>query len=734
LAKKKKKLQEGACLFCGRVHDPSLTTMPDLPEHGNIILVVGSTSQLDGCTPAMRWLRSALSTMKNQTTMAVRPAFVSACPCVHRNITAKEIGYSREALWGMIHERYQEVPIIALGGDALTFLIGGQHSDTSGAGKVGIIDGHSYAATYGLCSFRDNGEHILATIQSAFATNPTYSQRYVEGDFPCTIKRAVLDVECTNKLLPWYNSRTAIVGLLDLDTELIYQKKAENITNADKKLIEQMDLLVGHYILFDLLHLGSLGIVPHRARLHDTMIYHKNLFPNEPGYGLKWLAKFYLGYPHWDAWFHQQLKNKVPMAEMDLAQLLQYNAIDLLATKELFALQDSIYAPFLLEMDYCRYIYKLIKNGMHINADKIHKLMDDTAVEINALDIQMRKEFALGVNFNFNSSQQLLSLLHSLGIDVPSTGEDLLEEYKDAHPFILNLLRLRNLSKFRGTSCEGLLKWVDENHLVHSTVAVHGAETGRSTSSKPNLQNTDPRVRACYDSRYPDGNLIYSDLSGLEYRVIAHISKEPKLIKTFRAGEDIHCNAYRDIFSKTITKENKSSRDIAKTANYAGVYECGAGKFFTITGIADNRQGRDVYNKARNLYPAVSRWKDTVRESIRVHRPIKNLFGRRREFLNASFADEREAINWIIQSSGHDILKIYLMEAADALYFISPEILLVSEVHDSFTFDSPKAYADEALAAVKMIASKLNDLIFQCFGVDMLIPITADVELLDKWK
>jgi DNA polymerase-1 len=225
---------------------------------------------------------------------------------------------------------------------------------------------------------------------------------------------------------------------------------------------------------------------------------------------------------------------------------------------------------------------------------------------------------------------------------------------------------------------------------------------------------------------------VYTDLASLEYRLIAHATADPKLLRIFRNGEDIHDNAFHDVYGEW--PPNKTERKKGKTLNFGGVYGCGYNRFLEISGLEDGPIARAIFKKMQNLYPIVASWKKGMVCKLHETGQIRNLFGRVRQFqFPITNDDEREAFNWIIQSSGHDILKIYLMEVADRVAKVCKRSVLVSEVHDSMTFDCPEDEYPIVLSIMEELGGDLNPLILEVFGVNMRVPMFAEMEVLEKW-
>jgi len=664
--------------------------------------------------------------------------------------SAKGIKLAREKFLLPVLEAAPKTPVVAFGELGAKLVAGGNPTETSMVNKSFIMHDRLCAFTYHPKIYFDGNEkegqkikaredevnqNIYVTVKSALMQ--LYSQVKVMGLLPSArdLETIVVDVETTDVEFPFMGvSNLTLIGVLPLGKSPYIIRPSEVTDEQRKRLAENVRCVIGHNVLFDLVHLDHVGIQFPKARIHDTLVYRKNSHPNEWYYGLKPLAKRYLDFGHWDAWFatnHHKLDYNNLTPEQ-LEQFTDYNAADLYATAQLYKLQKRQYHPFDLEMDYMRYVLQMIKNGFHVDKEGIDALLTETQCKTGDLVHSLKSEFNLGKDFNFNSPAQVLALLKRYIPRISGTGAQELAKYKSKAPFIDKLLEVRDLEKLGGTGLEGLKGYIDSNNLVHSSFSVHGAETGRSSSSSPNLQNTDPRVRPFFVSRYKEGRLLHTDLSGIEYRLIAHASQDKELIRIFTEGEDIHDNAYFKIYGEY--PPSKLLRKLGKTANFLGVYGGGYKKFLFATGLSDCEDSERAFKVVSGMYPGVEKWKRSIESGLYRTRTVHSIFGRVRNFNLVDQDAIREAINWTIQSSGHDILKIYSMEMCDRIRMAGlHSTLLVSEVHDSNTFDSPKEEYEEAYSIIAELATNLNPLILQFLGEKMRIPIVAEVEVLEKW-
>jgi DNA polymerase I-like protein with 3'-5' exonuclease and polymerase domains len=170
--------------------------------------------------------------------------------------------------------------------------------------------------------------------------------------------------------------------------------------------------------------------------------------------------------------------------------------------------------------------------------------------------------------------------------------------------------------------------------------------------------------------------------------------------------------------------------------NYAGVYGARYEKFLETSGLPDSPESEAIFDKIKNLYSGVEKWKqDTIRRLYRTRRVV-NVFGRVRQFNEQITPEiEREAINWVIQSAGHDILIIFVLELVNRFREAGlNDILLTAELHDEPVFDASAEEYAQGAKIVEEVGLGLNQLILACFGVDISVPIFAECKVLAVWK
>lgn len=326
------------------------------------------------------------------------------------------------------------------------------------------------------------------------------------------------------------------------------------------------------------------------------------------------------------------------------------------------------------------------------------------------------------------------------GTQKPSVDEDVLSRLAVQEDWLEWLLEVRSAAKARGTYFDTFASYCTDDEpgqlTLHPNYKQFGAETGRTASSDPNVQNLpkEQRIGARKDGTpiipgvepvtvntrdmlvpRPGYYFVDVDWAAVEYRIIAGFSQDPGLLEVFRKGIDIHVATYALMYGVDPTTVDGKQRSEGKTINYALNFGAGAERLAGMLGcsIEEAKAKIALYNQG---LPLVASWKAGVEEFAKTNKYVQTLFGRKR-WLNfggaginesaarkAFFAALREAVNCPVQGTAADLLKITLVRLGPWLRQHFPEVRTVLTTHDSITFEVPDsidhAYFIEAVRPV----------------------------------
>ena len=110
---------------------------------------------------------------------------------------------------------------------------------------------------------------------------------------------------------------------------------------------------------------------------------------------------------------------------------------------------------------------------------------------------------------------------------------------------------------------------LDENDRIHPSFNVCGTESGRLSSSNPNVQQIprDKTIKRIFTA--PDGYEIGEcDFSQAELRVMAALSNDITMKRIYEQDRDLHMELAVTAFHKPASEIDKEQRTVAKTCNF----------------------------------------------------------------------------------------------------------------------------------------------------------------------
>ncbi len=348
--------------------------------------------------------------------------------------------------------------------------------------------------------------------------------------------------------------------------------------------------------------------------------------------------------------------------------------------------------------------------------------------------------------FNINSPKQLNDVLFGkLGLSPQgvrktthgfSTDAATLDSMRGDHPIIDKILEYRELSKLKGTYVDAFPAMINPTSgRLHTQYNQVGASTGRMSSSNPNLQNIPNRTEVGREVRRafiaaPGMRLLAVDYSQVELRIMAHVTKEPTLLRAFEEGQDIHAATAALIYGVPLEKVDKGQRIFAKRVNFGILYGMGAFRLARDSQmpLAQAREFIDTY--FRQL-PGVKHYIDSTTELARQQGFLATLYGRRRTFPglkaggNERAAAEREAINMPIQGTAADIIKLAMIQLQRELVAQGLRGRMILQVHDELVLEVPEDEVERTSALVVNVMEH---------AVELDAPLKANASVGVNWR
>lgn len=405
-------------------------------------------------------------------------------------------------------------------------------------------------------------------------------------------------------------------------------------------------------------------------------------------------------------------KGNLEEVDVDKFLPLKDELVKLINEKKL----DFVYNE--IEVPLTNILFEMEKNGFKIDGEKLNLL--DIEFKEKLAEITKEIYFQAGEEFNINSPKQVAHILfEKLGIKAynnkkQSTSANVLEELKYI-PIVDNILTYRKFNKVKTTYIDVYKKLIEDGgDIIHTTFNQTLTNTGRLSSSEPNLQNIPTRddigknLRKIFISKFKHGKIISADYNQIELRLLADMSGEEKLINGYNQGADIHRSTAAEIFEINESDVTDNQRREAKAINFGIIY--GISDFGLSQNIKITRgKARDYINSYFTRYPAVKSFMDKNVEfakqngySITKYGRIRNIPEITSSQYNTRQFGERVAMNMPLQGTASDIIKLAMIRVYNAFKEKNIKSQLILQIHDELIVDT----AEDEVEIVKEILKK----------------------------
>lgn len=443
------------------------------------------------------------------------------------------------------------------------------------------------------------------------------------------------------------------------------------------------------------------------AKIYDTLIweYIKNPW-------IKWLSLDKISSKEF--WYRMMSydyvtnKWKINFKDVDLKLASIYSWEDVYITNLLYKKQkeEKLTENKVLnniELPLIEVLKEMEIDWVKIDSDRLKWIWILLENEIKNLEKSIHEE--TGEEFNIKSPKQVGEVLFEK-LALPkwkktktwySVSAEVLWELSHEYPIAQKIVDYRHYTKLLSTYIDWLNDILDENWFVHTSYNSAVTTTWRLSSTNPNLQNIPSsswiawEIRDAFISRFENWKIIALDYSQIELRLLAMISDDKNLIKTFIEWHDIHHRTAEFIFpNKTISN---SERKIAKAVNFWVIYWISA--FWLSKMIWTNMKDSKIYiEKFYESYPTVKEFQNNTIKFCEENKYVETLFWRKR-YINGindlnkiiKSAAEREAINMPIQWTNADIIKLAMIKVFNFLKEKSLKSKMIMQVHDELVFD-----------------------------------------------
>jgi DNA polymerase-1 len=396
---------------------------------------------------------------------------------------------------------------------------------------------------------------------------------------------------------------------------------------------------------------------------------------------------------------------------LQLHQVLSAKLRTLPALERLYTDVEQPLVPVLMRMEHC---------GVLIDGELLSAQSRQIETQLRELLGQAQRE--AGAEFNIESPKQLQQILfEKLQIPVlrktptgqPSTAEDVLEELAETHALPRIVLDYRTLAKLKSTYTDKLPQQINaRTGRVHTSYHQAVAQTGRLSSTDPNLQNIPirraegRRIRQAFIAP-PGSVLLAADYSQIELRIMAHLSGDPGLLAAFAEDLDVHVATAAEVFGVATSAVTSDQRRTAKTINFGLIYGMSPFGLARQLGI-DRGSAQDYVNRYFARYPGVRQFMDNTREQARRDGFVETVCGRRLYLPDIRSSNrqmqqysERSAINAPMQGTAADIIKLAMISVDAWCERERPPARLIMQVHDELVLEVRADAVTEVTAAVR---------------------------------
>ena len=516
-------------------------------------------------------------------------------------------------------------------------------------------------------------------------------------------------------------------------------------------------LKVFHNGKYDLNVLARNGIEV--APIDDTMIISFDLDAGRQldgiggGHGMDELADRHLG--HTCLSFKEVCgtgKKAIPFGEVPLDKATEYAAEDADVTWRLYrhlkprlATEGGTRIYQRVDRPLVPVVAQMERHGIKVDRVRLAKLSEEFAGEIVRLEKEIYE--LAGTEFTVGSPKQLGEVLFdTLGYKGGkkgksgqySTDQSVLERLSGEGAEIANkVLEWRQLAKLKSTYTDALQAAINpETGRVHTSYSLVGAQTGRLSSTDPNLQNIPIRtaigrqIREAFVAE--EGHvLLAADYSQIELRLAAHMADVPTLKEAFSNGEDIHARTATEMFGEV----NRDTRARAKTINFAILYGISRWGLAGRLGVQPD-EAQAMIDTYFSRFPGIQKYIVRTLEQVRERGYSETLFGRKTWFPRIGSKNqaerqgsERAAINAPIQGTSADIIKRAMVRMMPALEKAGlGHVRMLLQVHDELVFELPEGDVE---AASQVIESVMADAAQPAVTLD--IPLGIDIGTGSSW-
>ena len=542
---------------------------------------------------------------------------------------------------------------------------------------------------------------------------------------------------------------------------ILYKEKTKNNFGDDdlqsvlsflKPILENEKIIkIGQNIKYDALILKRFGININGIGF-DTMLAAHLVSPETRSYKIDNLSLEFLNYRMVPI---EELigtgRNQITMDEIELEKVSFYAVEDADVAMQLYEIfKEKLIENNLtdyyqqIELPLINVLIDMEKEGAYVDDKLLNSMSDELGKKLDQLIVDIHKE--AGMEFNINSTQQLANILFDIKglrkIRKRSTAEEVLKQLvmQDKLPSLI--LEYRKYSKLKNTYLDPFPELINSiTKRIHSSFNQTVAATGRLSSQNPNFQNipikTDVgrEMRKAFRPQEKGWKILSADYSQIELRIMAHLSKDPELIKAFENNEDIHARTASSVFGVPIEDVLPEMRRTAKIVNFGIMYGAGPFRMSNELGIPRSEAQAiiEVYFKQ---YSGIQNYIDETLEQAHSKKYVQTILGRKRPVWDIDSdnhirreAAKRMAINMPIQGTAAEMIKKAMISIHNKIHSERKnsgynKAKMILQVHDELLFEVPE---DQVEALTKIVVYEMEN------ALPLSVPIVVDCGVGNSW-
>jgi len=360
--------------------------------------------------------------------------------------------------------------------------------------------------------------------------------------------------------------------------------------------------------------------------------------------------------------------------------------------------------------------------GFPLDVEVLEKMGENFKVQLN--QIKERIYSLAGEEFNIDSPKQVGEILYNkLGLSdgkKTTTSVDALKLLVDKHPIVSEILLYRKYSKLISTYVTGLSSHIYGDGKIHAIFNQALTQTGRLSSSEPNLQNISVRdeegklIRKAFYYKDDNYSILSLDYSQIELRILASLSNCKKLQDVFASGEDIHAATAANVFH--VENPTPDLRRRAKAVNFGIIYGISDWGLSEQIGVSV-KEAKSIISSFYDAYPEIAKYFQKITTNVVKDGYVTTLLGRRRylrevhdsNYQVREFA-RRAAMNAPIQGTAADLIKIAMIKVDNALKEKKLKTKLILQIHDELLFKVPSEEKEIVYPLIKDIMEHAMEL------------------------